>query len=188
MPACQNPDASSLHPHPLKIADGGCISLIGMAGVGKSTVGRQLALRLDWPHLDTDRLLEAYYGKPLQSIFDALGLQDFLQAEETVVANLGAKRCVISTGGSVVYGSSAVEKLRALGPVIHLDATSETIERRIDDLDQRGLAMAPGQTLAMLHAERAPLYAKAATKVIHTDDISPEDCVEQILAWLQEAE
>lgn len=171
--------------HPDKLPPGGCISLIGMAGVGKSTVGAQLANRLHWAHLDTDRLLEAFYGLPLQQIFDELGREAFLLAEELVVANIGAKRCVISTGGSVIYGPRAVARLRELGPVIHLHAALETVRQRIDNLDQRGLAVAPGQTLDALYEERRPLYAQAATLVVPTDQLSPASCVENILNWLE---
>lgn len=188
MSAQQNSSGAPYCPHPHKLPPEGCLTLIGMAGVGKSTVGRLLAQELGWPQLDTDRLLESYYGLPLQRIFDGLGLEQFIIAEEAVVAGLGARRCIISTGGSVVYGDLAVKRLQQLGPVVHLDASLEAITHRIDDLEQRGLAMAPGQNLASLYAERAPLYERAATMVVHTDDISPEDCVQRILAWLEEAE
>jgi len=174
--------------HPGKMPPGGCISLIGMAGVGKSTVGAHLARELDWAHLDTDRLLEAFYGLPLQQIFDELGRESFLAAEELVVANMGAKRCVISTGGSVVYGPRAVARLRELGPVVHLQAELEVVRSRIDNIDQRGLAMAPGQTLDSLYEERRPLYAAAATLVVATDKLTPLQCAEAILHWLKEPE
>ncbi len=97
-----------------------CLSLIGMAGAGKSTLGALLARRLDWAHLDTDRLLESYYGLPLQQLLDSVGLETFLQLEEHQVGSLGAQRVVISTGGSVVYSRRAVDRLRMRGPVVFL--------------------------------------------------------------------
>ncbi len=172
---------------PEKLPSAGCLTLIGMAGVGKSTVGRLLAQELGWAHLDTDRLLEAYYGLPLQDIFDNLGRQAFLQAEEAVVAGLNMRRCVISTGGSVIYGPTAMERLRRLGPVIHLQACLQTIECRIDNLDQRGLAKAPGQGLDALLAEREPLYLRAACWSLPTDQLSPEQSSACILDWLETA-
>ena len=177
---------SARRPHPHKLPPGSCVTLIGMAGAGKSTVGRFLAQKLHWTQLDTDRLLEAFYGLPLQEIFDELGLEAFLLAEELVVANLGAKRCVISTGGSVVYGHRAMAKLQELGPVVHLFAELETIRQRIHNPDQRGLAMAPGQTLDSLYEERRPLYANAASLVVSTEELSPEACAEAVLDWLEE--
>ena len=62
---------------PARLSPQGCLSLIGMAGAGKSTLGRIVAERLGWAHIDTDRLLEAYYGMPLQTLLDGLGLADF---------------------------------------------------------------------------------------------------------------
>ncbi|MDD4733121.1 MAG: shikimate kinase, partial [Desulfovibrio sp.] len=97
-----------------------CVTLVGIAGAGKSTVGRLLARALNWAHVDTDQLLEAYYGLPLQDLLDGVGLEKFLELEEHQVANLGIQRSVISTGGSVVYGPKAVERIQALGPVVHL--------------------------------------------------------------------
>lgn len=157
-----------------------------MAGVGKSTIGRYLAQELDWAQLDTDHLLEAFYGLPLQEIFDELGHKPFLLAEELVVANLGAKRCIISTGGSVIYGPRAMTRLHELGPVVYLAASMETIRQRIDNPGQRGLAMAPGQTLDQLFAERRPLYDREAGLVVQTDALGPEMCAKTILDWLEE--
>ena len=108
------------------------------------------------PISDTDRLLECYYGRPLQQIFDTLGRETFLQAEEIIVAGLGSKRCVISTGGSVVYGAKAMAKLRTLGPVVFLSATLKTVRGRLDNIQDRGLAIAPGQSIDSLYHERIP--------------------------------
>lgn len=90
-----------------------CISLIGMAGAGKSTLGRMLSERMGWAHLDTDNLIEATYGMPLQQVLDGLGLEQFLRAEETVVATLMVRRTVVSTGGSVVYGPRTLKRIRS---------------------------------------------------------------------------
>lgn len=172
-------------PYSNALPDSECLSLIGMAGAGKSTVGLLLAQTLGWAHLDTDRLIEAYYGASLQRVFDGLGLQGFREAEEKVVASLGAKRCVISTGGSVIYGPSAVAKLKSLGPVVHLHAGLPSILARVADGAERGLAIAPGQTLEALYNERAPLYAAAADLTVETDAHNPEECARIILEWIE---
>ncbi len=162
-----------------------CVTLVGMAGTGKSTVGLALARELGWAHLDTDRLLEAYFGAPLQMIFDQLGLADFLLAEERLVSQLNVSRCVISTGGSVIYGPSAVERLKELGPVVMLTAGLGTVRSRLEDASGRGLAIAPGQSLEALYAERQPLYEAAAVLVVDTGESSAEDCVRAITRWLE---
>jgi shikimate kinase len=169
------------HGHP-------CVSLIGMAGAGKSTVGRALAGLLGWAHLDTDRLMESYFGAPLQTLFDAFGRQRFVQAEERLVADLGLRRCVISTGGSVIYGPRAVERLRSLGPVVFLEADLETVRSRIGCAEGRGLVLSPCRTLDELYAQRRPLYREAAHHVLATDGRDPEQCARALQQWLEELE
>ncbi|WP_034608755.1 homoserine kinase [Desulfovibrio aminophilus] len=163
-----------------------CLSLIGMAGAGKSTLGALLARRLDWAHLDTDRLLESYYGLPLQQLLDSVGLETFLQLEEHQVGSLGAQRVVISTGGSVVYSRRAVDRLRMLGPVVFLEIDLATFLERVGHGGGRGLAVRPGRSFEELYAERQPLYRAAADFSVDTGAGSPEDCAVRILDWFGE--
>lgn len=162
-----------------------CVSLIGMAGAGKTTIGRLLADTLGFAHIDTDDIIQATFGESLQDVADHLGVDGFRKAEETIVTGLSVRRCVISTGGSVVYGQRAVDRLKALGPVIHLDPGLDEIECRVTNSDNRGLSRRPGQSLADLHHERAPLYAAAADLTLPTCGLSPAECVTRILAWLE---
>lgn len=158
-----------------------CITLIGMAGAGKSTLGQALAERLGWEQLDTDRLMEAYYGLPLQGIMDAFGLEQFLRIESHLVSELGLKRTVISTGGSVIYSTPAVDRLRELGPLVFLDIDEATFLKRVGDAEDRGLAITPGTTLSDLYNERQPLYRNAADIVVRTDHQPVAACVDAIL-------
>lgn len=151
-----------------------------MAGAGKTTVGRVLATRLGWAHVDTDRLLEAHWGALLQDLVDGMGLDEFLRAEEKLVSELWLWRTVVSTGGSVVYGPAAVERLRTLGPVVYLHVSVETICARVEDGQGRGLARRPGQSLDQLYAEREPLYRAAADLVLDAEGGSPEQLARKI--------
>jgi shikimate kinase len=162
------------HPKP-------CITLVGMAGAGKSTLGRALAERLDWGQLDTDRHLEAYYGLPLQQILDRYGLKQFLRIEGHLVGQLALTRTIISTGGSVIYSPTAMARLKEMGPVVLLDINESTFLERVGDGDNRGLAIAPGVSLGDLYNERQPLYRAAADIVVRTDRSTPEACVDTIL-------
>ena len=164
----------------------GCVSLIGMAGAGKSTLGRLLAARLGWAHLDTDQLIEAYYGQSLQDLLDGLGLAAFLKAEETLVSMLAVRRAVISTGGSVVYGPAALERLKLLGPVVHLSVSLPTFLGRVGAAGNRGLAIAQGQTREDLYRERQPLYEAAADFTLATDTNDRMASVERLHAWLMQ--
>ncbi len=172
--------------HPEILQPGDCISLIGMAGAGKTTVGCRLAALLDWAHLDTDRMIEAYYARPLQEVLDCLQLEQFRIAEERIVAALNLKRSVISTGGSVIYGPFALDKLRKLGPVIFLKAGLETVSFRIGDSSNRGLAKSSSQSIEDVYNERLPLYERAAHYTLETNGMNPEEISCRILDWISD--
>ena len=169
-----------------RISDEQCVSLIGIAGAGKSTLGKALAARLDWAHLDTDRLIEATMGQPLQSIMDERGLKGFLEVEEAVVSLLGTKRTVVSTGGSVVYSARAMDRLRSLGPVIHLRIDLDTFLDRVRDAKGRAFVRPAGHSLADVYAEREPLYLQACDFSVRTDCGGIEECVEECAGRLAE--
>ena len=158
-----------------------CITLIGMAGAGKSTVGRQLARLLGWKLMDTDLLIESVYGVPLQDITDRLGKDAFLDVEATVLCAIKAHRVVLATGGSVVYRENAMSHLRSLGPIAYLEAPLPVILERIARNPLRGLAMAPGQSVEDLFNERKDLYASYADCIIDAGGLSPEACAKAIL-------
>jgi shikimate kinase len=160
------------------------VTLIGMAGAGKSTVGRLVAAGLGFAHLDTDDLICSAYGRQLQETYEYLGRERFLAAEEELVACLDVSRCVVSTGGSVVYGPLAVARLRELGPLIHLHADLDSVASRVAQNPQRGLCIAPGQSLAELCAEREPLYRAAADFTQDSCALTPRECAASILDWL----
>ncbi len=169
----------------LKFSEASGVSLIGMAGAGKSTLAPLLAEKLDWKHIDTDLVIEAFYGKLLQDIVNYLGVDKFRETEDEILSTLGAIRTIVSTGGSVIYGSRTMENLRRLGPVIYLRIGCETCLDRVGKGDGRGLAKEPGQSLEALYNERVPLYERYADFIIDTDKFSADDCAEQIAAWLK---
>ena len=165
------------------------IILIGMAAAGKSTVGRRLARRLGWAFVDTDQLMEAWWGAPLQAIRDRLGLEDFLRAEAEQIRRTFLKKSVIATGGSVVYSEAAMEHLASLGRIVSLESSWEDISRRLTNPQSRGLAIAPGQTLKDLYDERAPLYARYGQVRVPTDGMGPDQtCTANIQALFGTAE
>ncbi|WP_029896695.1 homoserine kinase [Desulfohalovibrio reitneri] len=163
------------------IPDETCVILIGIAGAGKSTLAPLLAHKLGWEHMDTDRLLEATHGRPLQDIMDSCGRETFLHLEEEVVANLGVKRLVVSTGGSVVYSRAAMDRLRLLGTVVFLDISLETFLKRVGPAEGRAFVCPDGYCLEDVYEERRPLYLAAADVTVRTDTETPETCANQIL-------
>jgi shikimate kinase len=160
------------------------IILIGMAAVGKSTVGKRLADKLTRPFVDTDLLMEAWWGAPLQSIRDFLGLDAFLQAEAEQVLRLRLAGCVIATGGSVIYSEEAMEHLRKMGSIVYLRAPFETIAKRLTNADSRGLALRAGQSIRDLYEERTPLYARHALFTVDADNADPDQISSAIVLAL----
>lgn len=161
-----------------------CIILIGMAGAGKSTVGEALAHALGWAFMDSDHLIEAVYAARLQDVTDALGKSAFLDVESSVVCAIKANRTVIATGGSVVYREQTMRHLASLGPLVYLDVPFAVVEERIARNPQRGLAIAPGQTLHDIFREREELYARYATLRCLAADKNPQQCVNWIMQQL----
>lgn len=161
-----------------------CVILIGMAGSGKSTIGARLAQEMDWALLDSDALMEALYGCRLQDLTDALDRDAFLDVECAVICAIRAQRTVIATGGSVVYREAAMRHLASLGHIVHLDVPLPEIERRIARNPQRGLSLGPGQSVADLHHERAPLYAAWAALRCDAGRGTPVGCARWIMRHL----
>ena len=88
------------------------IVLIGMPGVGKSTIGVILAKVLGYSFLDADLLIQEQEGKLLREIIEEKGTDGFIEVENRVNASIRADRAIIATGGSVVYGKEAMEHLK----------------------------------------------------------------------------
>lgn len=138
------------------------IVLIGMPGVGKSTVGVLLAKALGRYFLDTDVFIQAVEQRSLQEIIDADGLDAFCRIEEQHVTCIDLTHAVIATGGSVVYSDAAMAHLSAHGVIVHLDLPVERIEERLANLNTRGVVIEPGQTVRSLYDQRQPYYRRYA--------------------------
>ena len=164
---------------------GNCIILIGMAACGKTTVGRALADALGLVHADSDMMIEAAYGVRLQTVTESMSKDCFLDLEASIVSSLNLRKTVLSTGGSVVYRESAMRHLTSMGVIIHLDTPLPVILERISRKPDRGLAIAPGQTIEDLYAERDALYRKWADYSLKNDGFSLEQTVQAVARWLR---
>ena len=116
------------------------IILIGMPGVGKSTVGVLLAKRLGLAFVDTDILIQVREGRSLQALIQAHGAAEFCRIEENHLLSLALTRHVIAPGGSV-DSPRAMAHLKANGIAVHLDIAVERLKRRLDDVDARGVVI-----------------------------------------------
>jgi shikimate kinase len=160
------------------------LALIGMPGAGKSTLGVLLAKRTARSFLDTDLLIQKAEDASLQEIIEKHGVAFFRRVEERVVLELDGSSSVIATGGSVVYSEVAMEHLGRLGPRIYLDVPIAELERRLGNLDQRGVIRGPGQDLEGLLAERRPLYERWADIRVECGGLEHDAVVDAVIRAL----
>lgn len=156
------------------------IILIGMPGSGKSSVGVVLAKALGYGFVDADLLIQEREGALLQDIIDTRGVEAFLDVEGEVISAIRCSRAVIAPGGSCVCRGSATEHLRELGTVVYLKLSYDEVVGRIHNLDSRGIALRPGQTLRDVYDYRTPLYEKYAHLTVEADGQSLVGTVEAV--------
>ena len=157
------------------------IVLIGMPGVGKSTVGVVLAKVLGYQFVDADLVIQQQEGKLLCEIIEEVGTEGFIEVENRINASLNVTHSIIATGGSVVYGKEAMEHLQSIGRVVYLKVSYETLEKRLADIKGRGVVLKEGQDLKALFEERSPLYEKYADIEISEGTLGVEQTVEKII-------
>ena len=160
------------------------IVLIGMPGVGKSTIGVILAKILAYHFLDSDLVIQEREGKRLHQIISEVGCDGFLKIENDVNASLNVERTIIATGGSAIYGKEAMEHLKEIGEVVYLKADYETIKKRLGNLEKRGVALKSGQTLKDLYDERTKLYEMYADVTVDEKGLGTEETIGAVLRSL----
>jgi shikimate kinase len=160
------------------------LALIGMPGAGKSTLGVLLAKRTARSFLDSDLLIQQAEGTSLQEIIEKRSVEVFRRIEERVVLGIDCSAAVIATGGSVVYSEVAMEHLGRLGKRIYLDVPLAELDRRLGNLDKRGVIRDPGQDLEGLLAERRPLYERWADIRVDCGGLGHDDVVSAVIRAL----
>ncbi|MDE6274434.1 MAG: shikimate kinase [Clostridiales bacterium] len=161
------------------------IVLIGMPSAGKSTAGVLLAKRIGYGFIDCDLIIQGEQGMRLSEIIDKEGAEGFIRIEERVNAGLFARRCVIATGGSVIYGARAMEHLKTLGKVVYLKLSVEEVAKRIPSFAKRGVVMRENvSTLEELYKERIPLYEQYADVTVECDGKTIDETVVDVATAL----
>lgn len=152
-----------------------CVVLVGLSGSGKSTVGRYLASKLNYPLCDTDAIIESESGQAVTDIFASRGEAAFREIESDVLRRvLAAPPVVVATGGGIVTVPDNCALIKTHAFVVWLDATSSAIITRITNHRQvRPLLQGdnPHQRLEEMRRKRAALYRAVADLHILTDGI-----------------
>ena len=161
------------------------VTLIGMPGVGKSTLGVVLAKVMEYQFLDADLLIQKEEKRRLSRIIQEEGIEGFKAIENRVNASIEAENTVISTGGSVVYCDEAMQHLKSIGRVVYLKLSLEALSKRLGNLRGRGVVLKEGQTLKDLYEERIPLYEKYADIVVDEEGKDLESCLQAVLEALK---
>lgn len=160
------------------------LTLIGMPGAGKSTIGIILAKNLSLGFIDTDVLIQINQGKSLQQILDESGHLALRAIEEEEICKLNVNRHVIATGGSAACSERAMAHLGSMSTIIFLEVSFEEITRRIRNFETRGIAKGPHQTFQDLFVERQILYRRYAQLTIPCDGIDQEEVALRIASLI----
>jgi shikimate kinase len=165
------------------------IALIGLMGVGKSTVGRKLAEQLGASFVDSDEEIEKAAGLSVQDIFERHGEPEFRRGERRVIERLLAgPAIVLATGGGAYMDPETRALLKEKAITVWLRADLDVIWKRVSRRDTRPLLKRdnPRQVLAELNAVRSPVYAQADI-VVDSGEGPTTDAVKAILDALVKA-
>ncbi len=163
------------------------ICLVGLPGSGKSTVGRQLARRLQLSFVDSDHAIEAQLGCSIREYFEREGEDRFRDVEQSVLDDLSRNsQGVLSTGGGSVLRLQNRKNLKDRGHVIYLKSSPDELFRRLrHDLNRPLLQVSdPMQRLRDLFAVRDPLYRETAHFTLETGRPSVATLVNMIVMQL----
>lgn len=172
-----NSDEASRRPASAEVAPGP-IWLVGMMGVGKSTIGPMLAKHLGRPFVDTDSEIEREAGRKIAEIFAGQGEAAFRELERQAIDRAARGSAVVALGGGAIAAPGASERLLEIGTVVYLKATPEQLLRRMGKPDSRPLLAGLDEDqrcerLGELLEERRDAYERA-TLIFDTAALSME--------------
>ena len=160
------------------------IVLIGMPGSGKSTIGVVLAKRLGYDFVDSDLVIQGAYHKTLEQLIEENGDAGFIQIENDINKSLEYTKTVIATGGSVVYGSEAMEHLKSIGTIVYLKVSEADLNERLGSLKERGVVSNGKTTVKEIFDDRRALYEKYAEITVNLEGKSLKDSVLELAQLL----
>ncbi len=158
--------------------------LIGLMGAGKTTVGRRCAKRLGRELVDTDEVVVAQAGMPIDRIFRDGGEERFRELERAAIADVVASPAplVIASGGGAVLDAENRRLLRSAGVVVWLRAPADVLAGRVGDGRERPLLNGDARTtLTRLEKLREPAYEAAAHRIVDTEGKDLDEVTDAVL-------
>ena len=160
--------------------------LVGMMGVGKTSIGKRAAAVVGAPFFDTDLMVVERAGRTIAEIWAGQGGEaEFRDLERRAVAKVPVAHCLAAAGGGAVLDRTNRERMRLGAPVVWLDANPALLAARVGGDETRPLAGDPvtsGETLRSILEHRRPLYAEISTHVIEAGERPLEDLVDEVVA------
>ncbi|MEP0940685.1 MAG: shikimate kinase [Rhizobiaceae bacterium] len=141
---------------------GRSIVLVGIMGVGKSTIGKRLSQYLDIPFVDADKEIEKAAGMDIQDIFDQFGEEAFRSGEKKVIKRLMTEgQKILATGGGAFMNEEIRADIAESGVSVWLNADLDILMKRVQRRANRPLLKTedPEATMVALLEERNPIYA-----------------------------
>jgi len=162
------------------------IVLIGMSGVGKTTIGEALSTALSRKCIDTDSIIEEKIKLTINEIFSKYGEEYFRKLESSIIEQIYKdERLIISTGGGIVLNNNNIKKLREIGVIILLESSIDNIIKNIKTSNNKRPLLNGEESivgkLKTMYNNRKELYYSAADFVIFVDNKSVDEIVYEIL-------
>jgi shikimate kinase len=161
------------------------IFLTGFMGTGKSTVGKVLAKKINWPFIDLDQVIEGIENRSIHEVFLTSGEEYFRKVESQVLKDLTTSQTIYATGGGMVLSKLNREVMRALGKIVYLKTSWPFLLKRLQFSNGRPLVNMKRnwQELELVWKNRQEYYNDADFIVV-TDHLSPTQVAEQIVSLL----
>jgi len=163
------------------------VTLIGMPASGKSTIGKIIAKKLNWDFIDLDDLIKEKTGKKYDEILDQDGERELLNLESQLALGLDFRPGMIfSPGGSIIYSSAAIEKIKAETKIIYINLSFGEIEKRLKLRSIKGgIVGLKEKGLVTLFQERDVVYRQFADFIIESDNLNEEQLAQKCFTIAQ---
>ena len=146
--------------------------LIGLPYSGKTYIGRKVSLTNNKGFIDTDHIIKYKYNTDLKNIINKKGIKEFMNIENGILKNIHCENTIISSGGSSIYSHLGMEHIKYTlnCDIIHLHLSFNEFNKRVTDLNNRGVINPNNLSFKELYNERIDLCNYYSNKVVDAND------------------